>query len=203
MREYHIDGLDLPSVTTILKATMPDEERMMIDRFYATKPKAHMINIESQRRGNGVDSWCKAYLLGRSLPLVDHIFSAYCRQAEPVLNELKVSADSILVDVIVHTPFYAGTLDAVLINKGVAMVLDVKTRKFLFKPALDKALIQAIAYKEALQRQGFDVRAIAVLTVTEKQANYVQVDDFGELAALSVLWARRLASYLGWSDASL
>jgi hypothetical protein len=203
MRDYLIDGRSLSSVTTILEATMPDSERVMLDNFYANNPQANLINIESQRRGNQVDVWAKAYLGYQVLPEVDHTFSPYCTLIQPFLDKLLSESDTVLTDKLVYTSTYAGTLDAVLIKDGLCLVLDVKTRRFMFPQALDKAKLQTTAYKEALEYQGFNVEAIAVLTVTKKKAVYARVDDPGDLADLGRRWGDRLNQFLGCVDASV
>jgi hypothetical protein len=203
MRNYDVNGRSLPSVTTILEATMPDDERVMLDQFYANNPKSHLINVESQRRGNQVDEWAKAYLSYQALPEIDYQFSSFTQQLQPVLDELLQGADTVLTDHFIYTDTYAGTLDAVLIKDNTALVLDIKTRRFMFPKAIEKAMIQTTAYKEGLEFQGYYVRAVAVLTVTKKRASYVQVDDLAELGQLSQKWRSRLAEYLGVSDAAL
>jgi hypothetical protein len=203
MRNYELNGRSLPSVTTILDATMSDEQRVMLDQFYANNKQSHLINAESQRRGNQVDEWAKAYLSYRPLPEIDHQFSPYCRHLQPILDRLLTDADVVLTDHFVHTDTYAGTLDAAIVAGGSVLVLDVKTRRFLFPQALEKAMIQTTAYKEAMESMGAVVRSIAVVTVTKRKVNYVEVNDPLELVRLSQQWRSRLAQYLGVSDAAL
>lgn len=190
-------GRELPSVTTILDATMPGESRAKLGMHYANNPKAFIQNVESQRRGDQVDAWAKAFLLGKDLPAVDHQFNPWKRQLQPLLEFVTGSTRAIFCDRIVYDRVrgYAGTLDFVAAIEGQLTVFDIKTKTRIWQPSVDDALLQVTGYKEALETEGYVVGAIAAVVLTDRQQQVFRVDDPSELATLSLAWAMRLQQY--------
>lgn len=190
-------GRELPSVTTILDATMSGESRAKLGMHYANNPKAFIQNVESQRRGDQIDAWAKAFLLGQDLPAVDHQFNPWKRQLQPLLEFVTGSTRAIFCDRVVYDRGrgYAGTLDFVAAIEGQLTVFDIKTKTRIWQPAIEDALLQVTAYKEAMETEGYEVGAIAVVVVTDRQQQVFKVDNPSELAALSQAWAMRLQQY--------
>jgi len=176
---------------------MPGESRAKLGMHYANNPKAFIQNVESQRRGDQIDVWAKAFLLGQDLPAVDHQFNPWKRQLQPLLEFVRGSTRAIFCDRVVYDQErgYAGTLDFVAAIEGQLTVFDIKTKTRIWQPSVDDALLQVTGYKEALETEGYVVGAIAVVVVTDRQQEVFRVDDPPELAALSQAWAMRLQQY--------
>lgn len=202
MRTYTcpLTGAELPSVTSIIDTTMSDVDRMVLARWYADKPNSHFQNVESQRRGNAVDSWAKAYLLSTALPEIDWQFYPYCEQLIPHLDRLRGSAH-IVVDQILYSERYAGTLDAAVSNNGTSwQIIEFKSKRNISPASVTAAKLQAVAYKEAFL---LPVDGIEIIIATPKKSELIAIADTNELRALSLAWRERLAQFYGGEYATL
>jgi hypothetical protein len=193
---HPITGGQLPSVTTILEDTMSLDRRALLDAWYANTAKSHLKNAESQRRGNQVDAWAKAYLLGRSYE-IDWQFRPWCDRLLPMLEFIKAFADSVNVDEFVYTDYYAGTIDISYCYEGITTILDIKTRDRVFAEALESAQLQVAGYRMAKQAMGYRVGAICVLSVTPRQLHTTRIDEAVALQGFERQWQNRLCQFLG------
>lgn len=188
-------GAELPSVTTILEDTMPDEQRFQLGQYYAKGASSYIKNIESQRRGIAVDAWAKAYLLDRSYE-IDYQFMPWCQQLRPLLDALRFNSDALLIDEFVYTHEYAGMLDVAACVAGRWTVLDIKTKSHIYLPAIESHKLQVAAYAHALRfSRGYSVTGIGILVATKTKCESIRVDSAAELQAISQAWQARLSQF--------
>lgn len=187
----------LPRVSHILDSTLTDEQRYSLVSWYAKNPlKAVQTNEQSQERGNQVDAWAKAYLAGLPLPVVDYPNQAYLTLLQPLLESMRSLPN--LLDRYVADPIrcYAGTLDIALLDGSCWRVVELKTKRRIYGPAMWAAKLQATAYREALALEGFPVGPVLVVAVTVKEIQLFSVDEAEQLE-LSHQWQLRLDAYHG------
>lgn len=128
-QRYLVDrqGVRLPSVTTILNATKPWEDRKKLwqwrDRVGSVE--AQRISSTASRRGTQTHKHLKQYLLGERLVCPEAI-QPYWNSLEPVLE--KVQAVRLVEGFVFHYELgYAGRVDCIASYDGVPCVFDWKT----------------------------------------------------------------------------
>lgn len=197
MSRYYSTPLGrLPSVTTILSATMPQHRRVTLD-LWLQGSGALKKQDEGRSRGNALDAWAKAYLLGRSLPALDYRYARHARWLRAYLDYVKRSAADVACDVQVYSGLgYAGTVDLLWRNQaGFWIVEDIKTCTRLHPQSVSEAQLQAIAYATALREMGYSVAAIAPIYVTPTECKAFLTNDPLLLDALFLKWMSRLTQY--------
>jgi hypothetical protein len=128
-KQYYVDdrGRRLPSVTTILNATKPqeDRERLLNWRQRVGVAEANRIAGTASRRGTGTHKQIQRYLEGKESPCPDAI-QPYWQSIEPILQDIGT------VRLLEGTVFnyelgYAGRVDCVASFKGVPCICEWKT----------------------------------------------------------------------------
>lgn len=126
---YFVDnqGLRLPSVTTILNATKPLEDRRALmqwrDRVGSTEAKR--ISGTASRRGTLTHKHLKDYLLGKQ-SLCPATVQPYWESLEPVLPHIQ--AVRLVEGFVFHYELgYAGKVDCIASYEGIPAVFDWKT----------------------------------------------------------------------------
>ena len=130
-RHYSLDGSNLPSVTTILKATQSEEDKAAIAAWkervgYA---EAERIKNEASSRGNSMHSYIEQFLLGKmNLDLLEEDNHSKKMAEEIIDNGLKNKLSEIWgAEATVYYPEkYAGTADCIGIYEGKNSLLDFK-----------------------------------------------------------------------------
>ena len=127
--QYYLDakGDHLPSVTTILNATKPQEDRDRLaswrQRVGATE--ANRISGTASRRGTQTHKQIQRYLLGKETPSPDAT-RPYWESIEPVLQD--IDAVRLIESPVFHYDLsYAGRVDCVASYKGIPCVCEWKT----------------------------------------------------------------------------
>ncbi len=120
-------GVYLPSVTTILNATKPQEARDALmrwrDRLGAAE--AGRISAAASRRGSMTHKQIKTYLAGKN-PVCPDAIRPYWESLEPVLSD--VQDVRLLEETVFHYDLgYAGKVDCVASYQGIPCVVDWKT----------------------------------------------------------------------------
>lgn len=159
MRYYTIETeygtRQLPSVTTILDATMPMDQRWRIDAAKVKNPARSLMARNAARdRGNYIHRYVSAHLSGRSLGHGQ--YGRWLQRLDPWLHDInehnngRCWVDHLVWDV--HHG-YAGTLDVLLRLPGTEgyTVLDIKSTAYKAWPAaIHSAQLQTAAYAAAL-----------------------------------------------------
>jgi genome maintenance exonuclease 1 len=153
-KQFYVDnqGTKLPSVTTILNATKPQEDR---DRLFNWRQRvgvveANQISGAASRRGTGTHKQIQRYLEGKDTPCPEAILP-YWQSIEPVLQDV----DNVrLVEgtVFNYDSGYAGIVDCVASFRGIPCICEWKTAdkpKGLVERLYDYPL-QIAAYSSAV-----------------------------------------------------
>ena len=155
-RFYYQDenGILLPAVTTIIKATQPIESVAALSnwRNKIGEAQANCIALTSRRRGELLHQWIKEYLQGLS-PIASSLIQPYCYSVQSVLEKL---SDVQLVETVVpnYVEQYAGKVDLVARYEDVPCTIEWTTAeepKLRVEKLYDKPL-QAVAYGGAINR---------------------------------------------------
>ena len=160
----------LPSVTTILNATMPTAKRTNLVKAEAKNPLKYYLKVEASRsRGNAVDSYAKCRFL--DIPPIRNL--DYARQYRHFDKWLAAEfsggecwPDHLVFDL---DKGYAGTLDIVAPLRDGLTLIDIKTMAHkAFPEAIDAAMLQCAAYYGAWSRRSTTpkIDAIAALFVS-------------------------------------
>ena len=91
-RHYNLDGSNLPSVTTILKATQSEEDKAGIAAWKERvgHKEAERIKNEASNRGSSMHSYIEQFLLGKfNLDLLDEENKSKKMAIEIIDNGLK------------------------------------------------------------------------------------------------------------------
>ncbi len=132
-RHYSLDGTNLPSVTTILKATQSEEDKAAIAAWkervgYA---EAERIKNEASSRGSSMHSYIEQFLLGKmNLDLIEEDNQSKKMAVEIIDNGLKNKLNEIWgAEATVYYPGhngFAGTADCICVYNGKETILDFK-----------------------------------------------------------------------------
>ena len=148
------NGILLPAVTTILKATQAIESVAALSnwRKKVGNTEANRIAVTSRHRGELLHQWVKDYLQGLS-PTASSLIQPYCYSVHPVLEKL---SDVQLVETVVpnYVEGYAGKVDLVARYQGVPCTIEWTTAeepKLRVEKLYDKPL-QLVAYGGAINR---------------------------------------------------
>ena len=127
--QYFVDerGTRLPSVTSILNATKPWEDRQALARWRQRvgSEAAKQISGKASRRGTLTHKHIKQYLLGEAADCPEAA-RPYWESVQPVLRE--IDAVRLVESTVFHYDLgYAGQVDCVVNYQGVPCILDWKT----------------------------------------------------------------------------
>jgi len=130
-RHYNLDGSNLPSVTTILKATQSEEDKAGIAAWKERvgHKEAERIKNEASSRGSSMHSYIEQFLLGKfNLDLLDEESKSKKMAIEIIDCGLKNKLSEIWgAETTVYYPEkYAGTADCIGVYEGKETILDFK-----------------------------------------------------------------------------
>lgn len=201
--QYYVNALGdrLPSVTTILNATKPQEDR---DRLASWRQRvgddqANRISGTASRRGTQTHKQIQRYLLGEDAPCPD-ASRPYWESIEPVLQD--INTVRLIESPVFHYELrYAGRVDCVASYKGIPCVCEWKTAD---KPKgsisrLYEYPLQLTAYLGAVNKyyKEYDVKvdhALLIVAIPEMPAEVF----WFESAAMTDYWQQweqRVAEY--------
>jgi ATP-dependent exoDNAse (exonuclease V) beta subunit len=196
-------GHKVPSVTTILDKTKPEEARQALQewRNRVGHEKAQAITTEAAGRGTSMHSHLENWLehgeinSGSNLvhqqsgKMANLIIENYLK---PNLQEWWASEASLY-----HTGLYAGTTDLVGVYNGKPSIIDFKqTNKPKKTEWITDYFLQGAAYSQAHNHLfGTDIAQIVVLMCSkdlEPQHWVISADDFDHY---TTMWWDRVALY--------
>ena len=130
-RHYNLGGSNLPSVTSILKATQSEEDKAAIEAWKERvgHKEAEKIKNEASSRGSSMHSYIEQFLLGKfNLDLLDEENKSKKMAVEIIDNGLKNKLTEIWgAEATVYYPGkYAGTADCIGVYEGKETILDFK-----------------------------------------------------------------------------
>ena len=154
-RHYALDGLNLPSVTTILKVTKSEEDKAGLAAWKERvgHKEAERIKNEASNRGSSMHSYIEQFLLGKfNLDLLNEENRSKKMAIEIIDNGLKNKLSEIWgTEATVYYPGkYAGTADCIGVYDGKESVLDFKqSNKPKREEFIDNYFYQVAAYSLA------------------------------------------------------
>ncbi len=178
-QQYYLDtkGNRFPSVTTILNATKPQQERERLLNWKARvgTEEATRISTTASRRGTQTHKFIEGYLLGKN-PVCSQASRPYWESIKPVLEEIN-TIRLIEGSVFNYNLRYSGKVDCVASYKGVPCVCEWKTADKPKKSIerLYEYPLQLTAYLGAVNEYyrdyGIDVNhALLVVAIPETEA---------------------------------
>lgn len=176
------DGVGLPSVTTILDATKPQERK---EALAAWKQKvgahrAQQITTEAANRGTRMHSYLEGYVKEGTLKergSNPYSWSSHA-MAELVIREGLKNVDEFWgVEVPLYFPqIYAGTTDCAGVHNGVEAILDFKqSNKPKRREWIEDYFLQLAAYSEAHNElHGTNIRKGVILMCVKPEVDEQQ-----------------------------
>jgi genome maintenance exonuclease 1 len=150
------DGSKVPSVTTILDKTKPEEKKQALNQWKKRmgEEKAQQIVTEAANRGTRMHSYLENYILSddmKPLPTNPYAQPSWYMAAQVILEGLQHVDEFWGTEVpVYYSGLYAGTTDCVGIWKGKPAILDFKqTNKPKKKEWIDDYFLQLLFYATA------------------------------------------------------
>ena len=130
-RHYSLDGSNLPSVTSILKATQSEEDKAAIAAWKERvgHAEAERIKNEASSRGSTMHSYLEQFILGKmNLDLLEEENQSKSMAEEIIDNGLKDKLNEVWgAEATLYYPGkYAGTADCIGVYEGRETILDFK-----------------------------------------------------------------------------
>jgi len=194
-RKYETPVGLLPSVTTILQATMPLEQKQRLQRWRERQKKTtEDANTESEaaNRGTKIHELIAAQLQGKPLDCPDELLEFW----HPVRKVIvAISAPPVAIETPVYHPTlqYAGTPDLIASWQEQLTIFDWKTSYRMKQLSwMGDAAIQVAAYKAAFEQiAGIEIEQALVVVISP---NRVQIFDI-DVKQYWDEWLQRLQAY--------
>ena len=201
-RHYDIGNTKLPSVTTILQATQPEEKRKSLEAWKQREglEQAEKIKNEAANRGSIMHRVVEGYLLGQRHADLSDLGRQAGVMAEIIYNEgLKDHMQEIWgTEVTLYYPgLYAGASDLVGIYDGRESIMDFKqANKPKRKEWITDYFLQLAAYATA-HNQVYDTNINSGTILMCTKDNYFQkfTVSGGEFQKFMWDWLRRVDQY--------
>jgi len=171
-RHYSVAEENLPSVTTILKATESEEKKQSLARWIAKKgeKEAERVKNEAARRGTAMHKYLELYIEGQGILDLTEIGREAERMAKTVIDKGFGDMEEIWGSecVLAYPGLYAGQTDLCGIYQGRESIIDFKQSN---KPKKDEWIedykLQGAAYAMAHDDMfGTDIDQIVILMCT-------------------------------------
>lgn len=197
------DGSRVPSVTTILDKTKPEENRKALNewRKRVGETQANAITKAATSRGTIMHKRLEEYILGQTKPPGSNlVYKEAAKMADKIITEF---IDPHLSEVwgnevsLYYTGLYAGTTDCVGLWKGKPAIVDFKqTNKPKKREWIEDYFLQLSAYAHAHNHiYGTDIKQGVVLMCSgdlETQLFETTLDEFN---LYSDKWWERVEQY--------
>lgn len=156
-RHYALpDGTKVPSVTTILDRTKPEEKRQALANWRKAvgEQKAQQITTEAANRGTRMHAYLESYILMddmKPLPTNPFAHPSWFMAAEVILKGLCNVDEFWGSEVpVYYSGLYAGTTDCIGVWKGRPAILDFKqSNKPKKREYIEDYFLQLAAYAQA------------------------------------------------------
>jgi ATP-dependent exoDNAse (exonuclease V) beta subunit len=197
------DGHKVPSVTTILDKTKPEESRIALANWRKAvgEQKAQQITTEAANRGTRMHKFLEDYVKGE--PMNENITNPFAQQSQKmakiVIEKGMCNVDEVWgSEVPLYFPeLYAGTTDCVGVHQGDESILDFKqTNKPKKREYIDDYFLQLTAYALAHNEvHGTNIRKGVILMCSkdyEYQEFILEPKDFDYWTER---WCDRVSEY--------
>lgn len=208
------DGSRVPSVTTILDVTKPQEKREALANWKRAvgEQRAQQITTEAANRGTRMHSYLENYVLtGDFKPLPSNPFAqpSWFMAAQVILEGLQPNVDEYWgVEVpLYYSGLYAGTTDLLGVWKGQPAIMDFKqTNKPKKREWIEDYFLQLAAYAAAHnEMHGTTIDSGVILMACQpkqlpdgswSQPEYLEFEvNSAEFAHWSDEWMKRVELY--------
>jgi genome maintenance exonuclease 1 len=198
------DGSNVPSVTTILDVTKPQEKKLALLNWKRSvgEQKAQEIVTEASGRGTRMHKWLENYIKSDSLGQFGT--NPYSKQsyemAQAVIDQgLKYNVQEYYATEasLFYSGLYAGTTDCIANWKGNLAILDFKqTNKPKKRAWIDDYFLQLAAYALAHNNMFNTDINHAVILMCSKDLEYQEFELSGQdFKYFSNLWFDRLEQF--------
>ena len=197
------DGFKVPSVTTILDKTKPEESRIALANWRKAvgEAKAQEITTKAANRGTRMHKDPEDHIKGEVLK--ETVTNPYAQQsldmAKVVIAKGMCNVDEVWgSEVPLYFPeLYAGTTDCVGIHKGDQAILDFKqTNKPKKREHIDDYFIQLTAYAMAHNEvHGTDIRKGVILMCSKDYEYQEFVLEPADFDYWQERWCQRVSEY--------
>lgn len=207
-RHYSVGEEKLPSVTTILSATQPEEKRLSLEKWKQKvgEQKADEIKNLAANRGTAMHKILEKYIMEEGYKDLTDIGAVAHRMADKIIEKGLSKWDSYYgTEVTVHYPgLYAGQTDLVGIHEGDDAIGDNKqSNKPKFKEWIGDYLLQLAAYAMAHDHvYGTQIKKGVIMMCTPDcyYQEFVIADH--ELKKYKHEWLRRVDLYYNLKEKS-
>jgi hypothetical protein len=174
------DGSKVPSVTTILDRTKPEEAKQKLQEWKnrVGVERAQQITTEAANRGTRMHAYLESYILKDDMkPLPDNPYAhpSWFMAAEVILKGLVHVDEFWGTEVpVYYSGLYAGTTDCVGVWKGKPAIMDFKqTNRPKKREWIEDYFLQLAAYAEAHNdTHGTDIQhGVILMCAQPKQAD--------------------------------
>jgi len=178
-RHYEIGTTKLPSVTTILSATMPEEKRKSLDawKLRVGSVEAQKVVTTAANRGTSMHTILEHYITGQHyLDLTDVGKNAHSMAQTMFEKGIKdkISEYYATEATLFYPDLYAGATDMVAVHEGKDSIIDFKqTNKAKRREWIEDYCLQLAGYSMAHNTvYGTDIQKGVIMMVTPD--NYYQ-----------------------------
>ncbi len=197
------DGEKLPSVTTILDATKPEEAKKALNewRKRVGVVKAQQITTEAAGRGTRMHKWLENFIkTGETGEPGSNPYSQQShKMAHSIITQGLVKCTEYWgTEVPLYFPkVYAGTTDLVGVHDGSPAIMDHKqSNKLKKREWIDDYFIQLAAYANAHNEvHGTDIRKGVIFMCTADNIYQEFIIEGDEFEKYSNLWFKRVEQY--------
>lgn len=172
-RVYNIrDGVEYPSVTTIVNQTKDPENQAGLDKWKRSvgEDVAKYIAGDSMRMGTKVHTIIESYLKFNSYNSIDYPLLAnahfdnmleYLQKIKPTHNEVTLFSDELRI---------AGTCDCIGTYEEIPSIIDFKTASKAVEDYVHDYMVQATAYSIMAEEQ-LDYRTSQIVIIMSGRNN--------------------------------
>ncbi len=197
------DGEKLPSVTTILDATKPEEAKKALNEWRKNvgAVRAQQITTEAASRGTRMHKWLENYVKNGSTgePGSNPYSIQSHKMAHSIIAQGLVKCNEYWgTEVPLYFPkIYAGTTDLVGVHDGEEAIMDFKqSNKLKKREWIDDYFIQLAAYANAHNEvHGTNIRKGVILMCTADNVYQEFIIEGAEFDSWSDKWWTRLEKY--------
>lgn len=197
------DGEKLPSVTTILDATKPEEAKKALREWKARvgEKQAQQITTEAAGRGTRMHKWLENYIkTGTTGEPGSNPYSIQSHQmAQSIIQQGLVKCNEFWgTEVSLYFPkIYAGTTDLVGVHDGSPAIMDHKqSNKLKKREWIEDYFLQLAAYANAHNEvHGTNIRKGVIFMCTADNIYQEFIVEGNEFDQWTDRWFRRVEEY--------
>jgi hypothetical protein len=182
-RHYETPNGKLPSVTTILDATKPEEEKKALFEWKKRvgEAKANQISTEAANRGTKMHTYLERYIKDGVQPSKSTNFMHHdsWHMADEVIQKgLKNCQEFWGVEVPLYYPeLYAGTTDCIGVHKNIPSIIDFKqSNKPKKREWIDGYFLQLVFYANAHNEvHGTDIKQGVIMMCVKPEKTVLPI----------------------------